>query len=143
MLWQSQALQVEEDVRVRKSNLTTMDMTGARWFISKPELHAQLTDIVRRHVPNLLVMLKGQEFLFSAAVRVLMMAFSKVYNIWRSQVMYTDAMVHEYRGAIDQFGSAWCALGWKPTVWVHWTVRHSGFFARTLRNFYLYSSIPS
>ena len=34
-------------------------------------------------------------------------------------------------------------LRWKPTVWVHWAVAHSGFYVERYRSIYLFSSIPT
>lgn len=39
--------------------------------------------------------------------------------------MCSDADVEAYASAVDSFGSVWSSLGWKCTVWVHWSVRHS------------------
>ena len=41
------------------------------------------------------------------------------------------------------FANDWRALQWQPTVWVHWTCIHSGWFAAEYRNFYIFSSIPT
>ena len=44
---------------------------------------------------------------------------------------------------MEQFAIDWRALQWQPTVWVHWTCVHSGWFAAEYRNLYIFSSIPA
>ena len=34
-------------------------------------------------------------------------------------------------------------MGWKATVWVHWTVCHSGWFAWKYRTLSFFSSVPT
>ena len=62
---------------------------------------------------------------------------------WSNKTGLTNRGVESYRGAVGQFANDWCALQWQPTVWVHWTCVHSGWFAVEYRNFYIFSSIPT
>ena len=45
-----------------------------------------------------------------------------------------------YRRVVGQFANDWRALQWQPTVWVHWTCVHCGWFAAEYRNFHISSS---
>ena len=60
-----------------------------------------------------------------------------------NKIGLTNKEVDSYRPAVGQFANDWCALQWQPTVWVHWTCVHSGWFAAEYRNFYIFSSIPT
>ena len=42
-----------------------------------------------------------------------------------------------------KLGQCWKLMGWKATVWVHWTVCHSGWFVRKYRTTYFCSSVPT
>ena len=44
---------------------------------------------------------------------------------------------------MGHFANDWRALQWQPTLWVHWTCVHSGWFAAEYRNFNIFSSIPT
>ncbi len=85
----------------------------------------------------------GREVKVHAALRILLRALSCLHSFWRQKTYLTDHEVVEYQRNIDLFANCWHAFQWKPTVWVHWMVAHSGFFMKTYRTLYLFSSIPS
>ena len=56
---------------------------------------------------------------------------------------FTNSDVAMYTNAVDRFREAWGDLGWKVSMWVHWTCAHSPYFPQAYRNIYIFSRIPS
>ena len=127
----------------RIPKLGTLDLSAARYLLLNREWQNKVVDVVSRHHPAQEVSFNGSPLLFSAAIRVLFLALADLHTIWRKKELLSPQDIDFYHKAVEKLRAGWTALQWKPTVWVHWIVRHSGYFASTLRNFYLYSSIPS
>ena len=60
---------------------------------------------------------------------------------WLNEIGLTKREVESYRRGVGQFANDRCALHWQPTVWVHWTSVHSGWFAAEYRNFCIFFTI--
>ena len=52
-------------------------------------------------------------------------------------------MINTYEQSVTTMTHCWLALGWKPTVWVHWVCSHSTFFLRQHGSIHCFTSIPT
>ena len=77
-----------------------------------------------------------------SAVNVLLTNLRYIHTIWRQKLFVSDEQLCLYAVAIDKFSSAWRALQWAGTVWVHWTIAHSELLLHKHRSLYI-SSIPT
>ena len=47
-----------------------------------------------------------------------------------------------HKQILQMFQKTWKALGWKPTVWIHWMCAHSCFVLEKYKTIYGFTSIP-
>lgn len=85
----------------------------------------------------------AREVRVHAVLRIMLRALSCLHGFWRQKTYLTDREVDDYQRNIDLFAKCWHAFQWKPAVWVHWMVAHSGYYIKMYRTLYLFSSIPS
>ena len=78
-----------------------------------------------------------------AVIHRMLLSLWYMEKCWSNKIGLTNKEVESYRRAVGRFVIDWRALHWQPTVWLHWTCVHSGWFAAEYRNFYIFSSIPT
>ena len=76
-------------------------------------------------------------------LHAMMARVAKLETPWHYKAWLTDAQVEEGKAAAARLGQVWEMPRWKPTVWVHWGVAHSGFYVERYRFIHLFSSIPT
>ena len=64
-------------------------------------------------------------------------------NQFHGDLRLTISDRNRYRFLATRFGDLWKATGWKVSLWVHWTCRHSTAFVDLHHSIYLFSSIPT
>ena len=124
--------------------LGTIDLSGGAMFARSQQHQDALVTLAAHHYPQDTVVLPGGQPAYAHAVlRTLLRAFTNIHNFWRQTDLLNSRQLQEYDTAIVQFGRCWQGLGWKATVWVHWTVAHSGYFMARFRTLALFSSVPT
>ena len=78
-----------------------------------------------------------------AVLRILTRSFCTLYDLWGVDRWLTSDDLDLHSQNVDLFARSWKAFSWKATVWVHWTVAHSGFFAQKWGSLRIFSSIPT
>ena len=104
----------------------TLDLTASRLFIEKVELHVELCAIVRAHAHTPLQWNTDRRIMPHAAVQMLLTSFRSIHACWRMSTPITPDQFREYQSHVVKFAQVWQVFHWKSTVWVHWTVAHSG-----------------
>ena len=100
--------------------------------------------LIQQHVgPQERVAVGGTSIPLHAVIQRMLLSLWEMEKCWSNKIGLTNKEVESYRRAVGQFANDWRALQWQPTVWVHWTCVHSGWFVVEYRNFYIFSSIPT
>ena len=120
-----------------------VDLTGAKLFLRTPALHKRLTDLVRRLAPHTRVPCQGRELFWHTTFLLLLTHLEKMYKLWVEPKWLTPEQVTAYNSLVQKFAECWVALGWKPTLWVHWVCAHSGFVMGAYRTWYGFTSVPT
>lgn len=138
------AAHIPSDQRVapRPTKVGSFDLTSARLFLERIEIHAEFVAVLAKCLPSVRVAVSGVQVAYAIVMQRMLAALWYIQKTWRLKENFSDVKVAGYHRAVCEFATLWKALQWKPTVWIHWVVHHSPFFARTLRNFYFFSSIP-
>ena len=76
-------------------------------------------------------------------MHTMLLALTHLHTWWRKKVYLRDIEVEEAERRVKKLGQCWKLMGWKATVWVHWTVCHSGWFVRKYHTMYFFSSVPT
>lgn len=133
-----------EQVGPRPTSKGAVDLTGGKLFLQNTTLHANLVRIVEQRAPNHSIWWEPTRKLkLHAIIRILLRSLHSLHNFWTQKELLSPAQLDLYAQAIASLHKAWLALGWKPTVWVHWVCAHSTFFLTTYRSLYSFSSIPT
>jgi hypothetical protein len=132
--------EVVTTIRVGKG---TVDLTGAKLFLTEAARRQKLIDCVEQNAPDQWCTYNGTRFKVVAAVRLLVGHLAQMYDSWGTKKKLKPEDLAKYRSSLDVFRAAWVGLGWKPTVWVHWVCAHSLFFLQQTQTLYAFSSIPT
>ena len=136
------ALPIDQRVAPRPAKAGTLDLTASRQFIDDVHWHGRLEGIVKKHCPDGKLPFGERPLLVTAILRILLRSLKLAHGFWHSKVELTLEDVTRYDLSIDQFAKCWHAFKWKPSVWVHWMVAHSGYYIHKHRSLYFFSSIP-
>ena len=121
-----------------------LDLAGGRWFARDQANHTKVVQLIQQHVgPQERVVVGGTSIPLHAVIQRMLLSLWYMEKCWSNKIGLTNKEVELYTRAVGQFANYWRALQWQPTVWVHWTCVHSGWFAAEYRNFYIFSSIPT
>ena len=119
------------------------DLAGGRWFARDQANHAKVVQLIQQHVgPQERVVVGGTRIPLHAVIQRMLLSLWYMEKCWSNKIGLTNKEVESYRWAVGQFANDWRALQWQPTVWVHWTCVHSGWFAAKYRNFYIFLASP-
>lgn len=133
-----------EQIGPRPTSKGSVDLTGGKLFLQSQTLHATLIDIIERRAPSLTVGWEGgRQLKFSAVMRFLLRSLHSLYTLWSQKETLTTDQMLLYDKSVDTLHKSWLALGWKPTVWVHWVCAHSSFYVHSFRSIYSFTSIPT
>ena len=141
--WETQQVPEIERLQGARAKRDTLEMSATKLFTVSPALHNELIGLVERHATGVTVPFSGRPFAVHGVLRILLRSFHRAWQFCGQRSLLTAAEVQEYCATVARFGEAWRALGWKPTVWVHWLVCHSGCLMAHHQSLFLFSSIPS
>ena len=116
------------------------DLTSTKGFLTFPPFQRQFVDCLKDHVPT--VGTPGGPPLW-VVVHVMVKCIEGLYELWRVREMYALTQVERHRALTTKFSKAWGDSGWSPTMWIHWCLAHSAFFAEKCRSIFQFSSIPT
>ena len=131
---------VGERVAMRPTKEGSLDITAARMFLDKAEFKKALVDILETYFPDVRV---GGDIKVSTAVSALLACLSELHTFWRQKTFFNSEQVARIQFLTRKVGAVWEKLGWRPSLWIHWTVAHCAFFAAKYRTIYFFSSIPT
>ena len=115
------------------------DLTPARVFIDDTLYQQRVVDLLKEYYP----IRKAPNGAIKVYTVVHTMLLTHFHTLWRKKVYLSDVEVEEAEKWAKKLGECWKLMGWKATVWVHWTVCHSGWFVRKYRTRYFFSSVPT
>ena len=130
-----------ERVALRPQKKDTFDLTSARLFIETREYQRKVVELLKEFYPN-----RGVK---NKILRVYTVAFSmlnsvvQLHTVWRQKRLLSDEEVSQAEQAVKQLGHCSNVMGWKPTLWVHWTIAQSTWFLRKYRTMYMFSLVPT
>ena len=100
--------------------------------------------LIQQHVgPQERVAVGGTSIPLHAVIQRMLLSLWYMEKYWSNKIGLTNKEVEPYRWTVGQFANDWRVLQWQPTVWVHWTRVHPGWFAAEYRNLYIFSRIPT
>ena len=79
----------------------------------------------------------GHACYISTMVHSVLLCVATLQTVWHPKGWLTDAGVNEGKGVAARLRQPREMLGWKPTVWVHWTLSHSGFHMERYRSIFV------
>ena len=129
-----------ERIAPRRAKEGSFDLTSANAFMANPQWADNIVTIAKARTGNVETPAGP---LVWVVLRTLLHHFAHIHRFWRQKEFFIDSDVAMYTNAVDRFREAWEDLGWKVSMWVHWTYAHSPYFAEAYRNIYTFSSIPS
>ena len=128
----------------RPTKNVNFDLAGGRWFARDQANHAKVVQLIQQHVgPQERVVVGGTSIPLHAVIQRMLLSLWYMEKCWSNKIDLTNKEVEAYWRTVGQFAHDWRALQWQPTVWVHWTCVHSGWFAAQYRNVYIFPSIPT
>ena len=111
------------------------DLAGRRWFARDQANHAKVVQVIQQHLgPQERVVVGGTRIPMHAVIQRMLPSLWYIEKCWSNKIGSTNKEVESYRRAVGQFANHWRALQWQPTMWVHWTCVHCGWFAAEYRN---------
>ena len=93
--------------------------------------------LIQQHVgPQERVVVGATSIPLHAVIQRMLLSLWYMEKCWSNKIGLTNKDVESYTRAVGQFANNCRALQWQPTVWVHWTCVHCGWFAAEYRNLY-------
>ena len=132
---------LNERIALRPQKKDTFDLMSARLLIENMEYQRKVVELLKEFYPNRSVENKN--------LRVYTVVFSmlngvlQLHTVWRQKTWLSDEEVSQAEQAAKELGHCWNLMGWKPTLWVHWTDAHSIWFLRKYGTMYMFSSVPT
>lgn len=122
-----------------------VDLTGAKLFLESQARALDFAALVERHWPDQMVQYgdERRRIVGHAVLRKLLLTLQQLFALWKRKAFLTVEQVGQHRASIQSLSQCWQALGWKPTLWVHWVCAHSHFFVARYRSMAVFSSIPT
>lgn len=121
-----------------------MDLTTARLLVETVSYHSALSELLKKHCPNLTVPWDPPRVIPAhLALALALRALHVLHALWRKKDPLTDSDVSLHEKSAHNLAKAWKAFNWKVTPWIHWTTSHSTHFAKKYKSIYLFSSIPT
>ena len=117
------------------------DLTSAQVFLDDTQYQQRVVDLLKEYYPNCKA--PNGAIKVYTVVPTMLLALTHLHTVWRKKDYHSDVDVEEAERWAKKLGQCWKLMGWKATVWVHWTVCHSGWFVRKYRTMYVFSSVPT
>ena len=137
----SQNIPQADRVALRAANKDVFDLTSARVFLDDTQYQRRVVDLLKEYYPNRKA--PNAAIKVYTVVHTMLLALTHLHTLWRKNVCPSDVEVEEAERWAKKLGHCWKLMGWKTTVWVHWTVCHSGWFVRKYRTMYFFSLVPT
>ena len=137
--------QIPSEVRdaPRPTKDCNFDLAGGRWFARDQANHAKIVQLIQQHVgPQERVVVGGTSIPLHAVIQRMLLSFWCMEKWWSNKIGLTNEEMESFRRAVRQFANDWRVLQWQPTVWVHWTCVHSGWYAAEYRNLFFFLASP-
>ena len=96
---------------------------SARLFIENREYQRKVVELLKPLYPNGSV--ENKNLRVYTVVFSMSNSVAQLHTQWRQKTWLSDEEVSQAEEAAKQLGHCWNLMGWKPTLWVHWTVAHS------------------
>ena len=113
---------------LRPTKKDAFDLTSARVFLDDTQYQQRVVDLFKEYYPKCKAP-NGAKKVYTV-VHTMLLALTHLHTLWRKKVYLSDVEVEEAERWAKKLGQCWKLMGWKATVWVHWTVCHSGWFVR-------------
>ena len=137
----SQNIPQADRVALRPTKKDAFDLTSARVFLDDTQYQHRVFDLLKEYYPDRRAPNGAIEVY--TVVHTILLALTHLHTLWRKKAYLSDVEVEEAERWAKKLGECWKLMGWKATVWVHWTVCHSGWFVRNYRTMYFFSSVPT
>ena len=120
------------------------DLAGGRRFARHRAQQAKVVQLLSQHMGSQeRVVVGGTSIPLNAVIQRMLLSLWYMEKCWLNKIGLTNKKLESYRRVVGSFANYWRALQWQPTMWVHWTCVHSGWFAAEYLNFHIFSSIPT
>ena len=137
----SQNIPEADRVALRPTKKDAFDVISARVFLDDTQYQHRVVDLLKEYYPNRRAL--NGAIKVCTEVHTIFLALTHLHTLWRKKAYLSDVEVEEAKRWAKKLGDCWKLMGWKATVWVHWTVCHSGWFVRKYRTMYVFSSVPT
>ena len=127
---------------VQHNNATkkhTFDLTSARVFLDETQYEQRVVDLLKEYYPN--GKAPNAAIKVYSVVHTMLPTLTHLHTLWLKNVYFSDVVAEEAKRWAKKLGECWKLIGWKVTVWVHWTMFHSGWFVRKCLTMYFLSSL--
>ena len=127
----SQNIPQADRVGLRPTKKDAFDLTSARVFLDDTQYQHRVVDLLKEYHPN--TRAPNGAIKVYTAVHTIWRTLTHLHTLWRKKAYLSVIEVEEANRWAKKLGDRWKLMGWKATVWVHWTVCHSGWFVRKYR----------
>ena len=116
----SQDIPQAECVALRPTKKDTFDLTSAHVFLDDTQYQQRVVDLHKEYYPNRKA--PNGAIKVYTVVHTMLVALTHLHTLWTRKVYLSDVEVEEAERWAKKLGHRWKLMGWKATVWVHWTV---------------------
>ena len=137
----SQSIPQADRVALRPTKKDAFDLTSARVFLDDTQYQHRVVHLLKEYYPDRRT--PNGAIKVYTVVHTILLALINLHTLWTKKAYLSDVDVEEAERWAKKLGEGWKLMGWKATVWMHWTVCHSGWFVRNYRTMYFFSSVPT
>lgn len=127
----------------RPTSKGSVDLTGAKVFLTDTAGQRRFVDLVERFAKDSMLTWDSQPIRYHVCIRILLRSITYLYSVWCQRSCVAPDTLLKYEHNISLVRTAWVALTWKPTVWVHWVCCHSAYYLRLHSTIHSFTSIPT
>ena len=135
-------LPAEERLGQARGPADALDLTQGAILASSWPVMQQVVQVAGEALPDKRFTFQGREVGVSVLLFRLLSAWHRMHQWWCSPVPLSQEEVQAYGSLVQDFASAWGALGWGATPWVHWVTAHSVRAMHRWRTLTIFSSVP-
>lgn len=139
---EAERLPAEERLSQHTTGLGTLDLTQGALLAKSWPLQQQIVVAAQAALPDFSIVFQGHRVTIQVVLFRLLSAWHALHAAWTDPTPLSQDQITQYRGCLTDFTQAWEALGWKPTVWVHWVASHSLAHMQQHRGLAFFSSVP-
>ena len=137
----SQNITQADRVTLCPTKKDAFDLTSARVFLDDTQYQQRVVDLPQGSTP--IVGPRMGQLKVYTVVHTMLLALIHLHTLWRKKAYLSDVEVEEAERWARKLGECWKLMGWKATLWVHWTVCHIWWFVWKYRTMYFFSSAPT